>query len=114
MCVWLWWVGYSFRQWDKLLFAFQPIKQPAWFFPLQSVKEAPTILLIKAASKDFPETNLSVITDDGSVYSFLVSYEKNPTEWVYHLTINKNTALATYANAILDNPQTIRGIKDKK
>jgi len=81
---------------------------------VQSVKEAPTILLIKAASKDFPETNLSVITDDGSIYSFVVCYEKNPTEWVYHLTINKNATLATYANAILDNPQTIRGIKDKK
>lgn len=81
---------------------------------VQSVKEAPTILFIKAASKDFPETNLSVITDDGSIYSFVVCYEKNPTEWVYHLTINKNATLATYANAILDNPQTIRGIKDKK
>jgi len=55
-----------------------------------------------------------VITDDGSIYSFVVCYEKKPAVWVYHLPINKNATLATYANAILDNSQTIRGIKDKK
>ncbi|MBK8310909.1 MAG: DUF4138 domain-containing protein [Chitinophagaceae bacterium] len=38
----------------------------------QQVKEAPTILLVKAAEKDFAETNLSVVTDDGSVYAFTV------------------------------------------
>ena len=81
---------------------------------VQPIKEVPTILLLKAASKDFPETNLSVITDDGSIYSFVVRYEKKPAVWVYHLPINKNATLATYANAILDNSQTIRGIKDKK
>ena len=81
---------------------------------VQPIKEVPTILLLKAASKDFPETNLSVITDDGSIYSFVVCYEKKPAVWVYHLPINKNATLATYANAILDNSQTIRGIKDKK
>ncbi len=78
------------------------------------VKETPTILLVKAATKDFPQTNLSVITDDGSVYSFVVCYNREPSVWVYHLPINKNATPETYANAILDNPQTIRGIKDKK
>ncbi len=81
---------------------------------VQPVKDVPTILLVKAAAKDFPETNLSVITDDGSVYSFAVCYDQKPSVWVHHLPINKNATLATYANAILDNPQTIRGIKDKK
>lgn len=81
---------------------------------VQPVKDVPTILLVKAAAKDFPETNLSVITDDGSVYSFEVCYDNKPSVWVYHLPINKNATLATYANAILDNPQTIGGINDKK
>lgn len=81
---------------------------------VQPVKDAPTILLVKAAAKDFPETNLSVITDDGSVYSFVVCYDKKPTVWVHHLPINKNATLSTYANSIMDNPRTIRGIKDKK
>lgn len=81
---------------------------------VQPVKEVPTILLVKAAAKDFAETNLSVVTDDGSVYSFLVCYDVNPSVWVYHLSANKKVTLATCANAIMDNVKTIRGIKDKK
>jgi len=80
----------------------------------QPVKESPTILLVKAATKGFPETNLSVVTEDGSIYSFMVCYDNNPATWVYHLPINKSATLATYSNGILDNPKTLRGIKDKK
>ena len=80
----------------------------------QPVKEAPAILMVKAATKDFPETNLSVVTEDGSVYSFMVCYDSRPSVWVYHLPIQQKAALSTYANGILDNPKTIKGIKDKK
>ncbi|MEO7488872.1 MAG: DUF4138 domain-containing protein, partial [Ferruginibacter sp.] len=80
----------------------------------QQIKESPTILLIKAAEKGFPETNLSVVTDDGSVYSFVVCYDNNPATWVYHLPTNKFGTLATYANSILDNPKTMHGIKAEK
>jgi len=81
---------------------------------VQPVKEVSTILLVKAASKDFPETNLSVVTGDGSIYSFVVCYDSNPTVWVYHLPVNAKATLATYANGILDNSKTISGIKDSK
>ena len=81
---------------------------------VQPVKESPTILLVKAAVKGFPETNLSVVTEDGSVYTFVICYDNNPAQWVYHLPVNKTATLATYANGILDNPKTIRGIKDSK
>ncbi len=80
----------------------------------QQVKESPTILLVKAAEKGFPETNLSVVTDDGSVYSFVVCYDNSPATWVYHLPTNKFATLATYANGILDNPRTMHGIKDEQ
>lgn len=80
----------------------------------QPVKESPTILLVKAATKGFPETNLSVVTADGSIYSFMVCYDSNPATWVYHLPINKSATLATYSNGILDNPKTMCGIKDHK
>ena len=80
----------------------------------QPVKESPTVLLVKAATKGFPETNLSVVTEDGSIYSFMVCYDSNPVTWVYHLPINKSATLATYSNGILDNPKTMRGIKDHK
>jgi len=51
----------------------------------QQVNESPTILLVKAAEKDFVETNLSVVTEDGSVYSFIVCYKSNPSTWVIYL-----------------------------
>mgnify|MGYP001791858140 CR=1 FL=1 len=81
---------------------------------VQPVKESPTILLVKAAAKGFPETNLSVVTEDGSVYAFVICYDNNPAQWIYYLPVNKTATLATYANGILDNPKTMRGIKDSK
>lgn len=75
------------------------------------VKEADNILLVKAAANNFPETNLSVITSDGSVYTFAVCYG-NPEVWTYHLPTQSKIAISTYANGILDNPKTIKGIKD--
>ncbi|HUC81934.1 MAG TPA: conjugative transposon protein TraN [Flavisolibacter sp.] len=42
------------------------------------------ILRIKAAVKSFEETNLSVVTKDGKLYSFLVCYQSNPA----YLNIN--------------------------
>ncbi len=95
-------------------FAIRHVDRGAQSVLAQQVKDVPTILLVKAAVKDFPETNLSVITDDGSVYSFIVCYDNMPAVWVYHLPIIKNATLSTYANSIMDNPRTIRGIKDKK
>lgn len=80
----------------------------------QQVKEAPTILLVKAAEKDFKETNLSVVTDDGTVYAFTVSYKSNPTTCVHYLPVNKIMTIAFYASGILDNKQTLKHIRDKK
>lgn len=80
----------------------------------QPVKEVPNILLVKAAAKDFPETNLSVVTADGSLYSFNVWYENKPPQTIYNLPVNQNATLATYANTIIDNPTTISNIRDYK
>lgn len=42
---------------------------------------AENVLRVKAAVKDFKEeTNFSVITDDGSFYSFIVDYAENPSK----------------------------------
>lgn len=81
---------------------------------VQQVKEADNILLVKAASQKFPETNLSVVTGDGSVYSFRMNYSEQPENWIYYLPELKKSAIATYANGILDNRSTIRGIRDRK
>ena len=80
----------------------------------QQVKEAPEILLVKAAAKDFTETNLSVVTDDGSVYAFTVTYDIKPAVWVHYLPVNRTATISSYANMILDNERTVKKIKDKK
>ncbi|MFM9910319.1 MAG: conjugative transposon protein TraN [Chitinophagaceae bacterium] len=80
----------------------------------QQVKEAPTILLVKAAEKDFTETNLSVVTDDGSVYSFTVCYDVHPAVMVHYLPIKNKATTAMYANAILDNKKSVKKINDHK
>lgn len=81
---------------------------------VQGIKDAPHVLLVKAAAKNFSETNLSVVTIDGTVYSFAVRYLSQPEEQVYHVAVKKNSPLQNYATGILDNPQTIKGIRDSK
>lgn len=79
---------------------------------VQPVQEADNILLVKAGLKDFPETNLSVFTSDGSVYTFQVCYQPVLTAWTYYLPTNKKATMATYANGILDNRRTLWGVRD--
>lgn len=38
------------------------------------------ILQLKAARRGFPETNISVVTDDDKLYSFIVNYKDNPQQ----------------------------------
>lgn len=77
---------------------------------VQPVQEAGNILLVKAASKNFPQTNLSIVTDDGSVYSILVCYGESST-WIYRFPVQLKASVSTYANSILDNPKTMIGVK---
>lgn len=80
----------------------------------QQVQEAGNILLIKASERNFPETNLSVVTSDGSVYSFKVCYDSLQAETVHYLPVKKIATIETYANGILDNPKRAKGIEDSK
>jgi hypothetical protein len=79
----------------------------------QQVAGAENILLIKAASKAFEETNLSVVTADGSVYSFTVNFDAAPQLSIYHLPA-LTTTTESYSKGILDNGRTVHGIKDNK
>jgi conjugative transposon TraN protein len=45
----------------------------------QKAKGVENILLVKAGRQNFSETNLSVITADGKLYSFILDYVNNPT-----------------------------------
>jgi hypothetical protein len=77
---------------------------------VQPIKEADNILLVKAATSNFSETNLSVVTADGSVYSFAICYG-SPEAWIYYLPTQSKASVSVYANGILDNSKTIHSIK---
>lgn len=80
---------------------------------VQPVKENEKLLLVKAAVKQFKETNLSVVTGDGHVYSFLVNYVARPDSLVIELPVFTNANIETYARSIADNKRIIKGIRDK-
>src|SRR4026208_1556513 len=66
-------------------FAIRPVDRGTKDVLVQPVKEADNILLVKAATENFAETNLSIVTDDGSVYSFVLNFDNRPPVWVYHI-----------------------------
>lgn len=80
---------------------------------VQQVPENKNIILVKAATKNFAPTNLSVITEDGSLYGFAVDYKDDPAKWIYYLPERNKVNTAAYAEGIIDNPPTMHGIKDK-
>jgi conjugative transposon TraN protein len=46
---------------------------------------AENIVKVKASQQGFPETNMTVVTTDGRLYSFLVTYDANP--WVLNYNL---------------------------
>jgi conjugative transposon TraN protein len=72
------------------------------------------ILFVKAKVSGFAETNLTVVTEDGAVYVFDVRYDEAPGNFVYYLRPFKYATVASYAEGILDNQQTMYGIRFKK
>ena len=95
-------------------FAIRHVDRGSQSILAQQVKEVPTILLVKAASNSFSETNLSVVTEDGSIYAFDVCYEGKPGVLVHYFPINNKATTAMYANGILDNQRVTKGIEDHK
>lgn len=58
---------------------------------VQRAKGIENILLVKAGRENFTETNLSVITSDGKLYSFILNYSNNPS-WL-NISFAKDTTL---------------------
>ena len=50
---------------------------------VQTVKESDNIILVKASDKAMEQSNLIVVSSDGSVYSFPVQYTKDPKLLIY-------------------------------
>lgn len=79
---------------------------------VQPVEGAGRILLLKAACPHFAETNLSVVTEDGSLYTFGVRYEPAPARWTYELPSRAAPPPNEVARSLRDNPPTLRGVQD--
>ncbi|MEJ7829901.1 MAG: conjugative transposon protein TraN [Segetibacter sp.] len=79
------------------------------------------ILRVKADIKNFPETNLTVITADGKLYSFVVVYNPHPvyqsinietSPVIYSVPEINRPVLAEYCLGITDSPANIHSLKD--
>ena len=93
----------------------------------QKAKSVNNILQIKAAKEGFEETNLTVITSEGKLYSFLLNYAPEPS--VLNLTFvtrnpvvknaffsedHNEVEIQAYSNAASIEKKKIHGIKDRK
>src|SRR5688500_18458870 len=80
---------------------------------VQPVKEQDNMLLVKAATHELVATNLTVVTSDGTVYSFAVRYSERPSVWLYHIPARTHANMESYVTGILDNPRTLGGIRGR-
>jgi conjugative transposon TraN protein len=71
----------------------------------QKVKGTDNILKVKAGQKDFKQSNLSVITKDGRVYSFTVNYSDDPPYQVVDLRKSRVKAKAKFSGLSLNKKQ---------
>ena len=80
---------------------------------IQQVPEAENILLVKAAIKGFVATNLSVVLSDGSIHSYALKYDAEPSVLSFQILPNKDASLQTYAKGIALQPRKVKGIRDE-
>ena len=92
----------------------------------QKAKGVENILQIKAAKDSFPQTNISIITADGKLTSFLVDYARQPSVLNLSLTgIGRQNTISIPSESInqeqmehlaslaSQSKEKLRGIKDK-
>ena len=66
----------------------------------QAVDGVENVLKVKAGKKHFPETNLTVITEDGSINEITVSYTERPDTLTYYFNSNLKENQAKFENRI--------------
>lgn len=77
----------------------------------QKAKGAENILQVKAAKEGFLETNLSVVTADGKLTSFIVQYAKEPVQLnVSLISSNRENTISLSPEAL--NEQEVRKYAD--
>jgi len=77
----------------------------------QKAKGTDNILKVKAGQKDFAPSNLSVVTADGKVYTFMVDYNHDPTYQVIDLRKQPEKAPVQFSGISLNKKQIADYIK---
>src|SRR6185437_9118667 len=75
---------------------------------VQKVRGVENVLEVKAAKENFSETNMTVITADGKLYSFLVNYSDHPS-----LNIKIENTPSIFKK-IAEQKKSVRGLRDAK
>lgn len=73
---------------------------------------AENIVRVKAASAGFPESNMTVLTSDGKLYSFVVNYQHDPKVLSLDLGAAGSTSSSPLGAAILSNSPIPQGNLD--
>lgn len=95
---------------------------------VQKAKGVENILQVKAAKPNFDETNLTVITANGKLYSYILNYSNNPsslnirfenikqeqTNAFFSATNINEAKTQTDVKNVLKANKNIRGVKDKR
>ncbi|PZR29091.1 MAG: hypothetical protein DI535_03495 [Citrobacter freundii] len=80
---------------------------------VQPVQAADSILLLKAATEQFTPTNLTVVTSDGSLHVFKISFSDNPSQWSYSLPLIDFMHPRQIADKLLSSDRWLYGVKDR-
>lgn len=83
---------------------------------VQKAKGVENILQVKAAKENFNETNLSVITADGKLYTLTVNYTPSPASFNLYFKKDSSDHSSVQALAALVGAygRNISGVRDKK
>lgn len=71
----------------------------------ETFEEANNILKVKSGEKDFAASNLQVVTADGRVYSFIVTYNEDAPSFPVDMSRQKPYAPATFPGLSLNSKQ---------
>lgn len=92
----------------------------------QKAKGVGNVLQLKAGRENFPETNLTVITSDGTLHQFTMNYSAEPANLTMHFNNSESptslifetelteTDMENYASGIAQSKRTVRHNRENK
>ena len=120
----------SFYKTTNLIFPFaiKSVDRGSKDVLVQIAKGVENILQVKAAKSNFDETNLTVITSDGKLYSYIITYTSNPsvlnmrftnaeedkTNAFFPVTHLNEAEIKADAENVFNVDRNIRGLKNRK